>query len=93
MAIRTNTDIIYFIRINLIRSEFYADSEKLNGICFKTIFAENRVENWSRDIWIPSTEVPGEMAHIIIHEKITKKKAELFTATDLMKFNLFTLNM
>ena len=59
MAIRTNTDIIYFIRLNLIRSEFYANSEKLD-LPFKTIFAENLTT---------STEMPGEMAHIIIHEK------------------------
>ena len=33
----------------------------------------------------------GEMTHIIIHEKLTMKKAKLFTTTDLLIFHLFTL--
>ena len=71
-----------------------------------SIFAENRVKtevmisdnlcrnagrdaprHWER--WLASLE---QVAHIIIHEKITKKKAKLFTSTELLKFYLFTIN-
>ena len=43
MAIETKTGIIYFIRMNLICLEFYADSEKLADIYFNTIFTQNWV--------------------------------------------------
>ena len=43
MAIKNKTGIIYFIRMNLICLEFYADSKKLADVYFNTIFTENWV--------------------------------------------------
>ena len=45
MDIKTNADIIYFIRIKLICLKLYADSKQLTSISFNTIFTESRVEN------------------------------------------------
>ena len=45
MAIKTKTDIIYFIRMNLICLEFYADSEKLADIYFKWLGNSSDAEN------------------------------------------------
>ena len=94
MASKSSTDIICFIRINLTCSEFYADSEKLADVCFKTIFAARFRKKWDASFGKMVRAFLREMTHIIIHEEITKKpKAKLFTTTDLLKVYLFTLNM
>ena len=78
-------------------SEFYADSEKLVDVCFKTILTVIRSDNWSRDIrqppprcrekWFSSL---AETTHVIIYGKLTKDKEKLFVSS--LIFNLFTLN-